>query len=38
MIEVLCSTCHVLLGDFPSNYRGNTAQQLATVRQSGHQH
>lgn len=38
MIEVRCSTCHALLGDFPSNYRGNTAQQLAAMRQSGHQH
>ena len=38
MIEVRCSTCQVLLGHFPSHYGGNTAQQLAAIRQSGHQH
>ena len=38
MIEVRCSTCQNLLGNFPSLYRGNTAQQIAAIRQSGHQH
>jgi len=38
VIEVLCSTCHALLGSFPSDYTGITAQQLAAMRQSGHQH
>lgn len=38
MIEVRCATCQALLGSFPSDYRGNTAQELAAMRQSGHQH
>ncbi len=38
MIEVRCATCHALLGCFPSDYRGDTAQRLAAMRQSGHQH
>ncbi len=38
MIEVRCSSCHALLECFPSNYRGNTVQQLAAMRQSGYQH
>ena len=37
-IEVFCPTCHALLGNFPADYRGNTAQQLAAMRQSGHHH
>lgn len=38
LIDVFCSTCHTLLGSFPADYRGNTAHQLATMRQSGHHH
>jgi hypothetical protein len=38
MIDVLCSTCHALLGSFPADYTGITAQQLAAMRQGGHQH
>jgi hypothetical protein len=38
MIEVRCSTCQALLGNFPSHYGGNTVQQIAAMRQSGHQH
>lgn len=38
VIEVRCSTCQALLGCFPSHYGGSTAQQLAAMRQSGHQH
>jgi hypothetical protein len=38
MIEVLCSTCRALLGRIPSNFGENTTQQLAAMRQSGHQH
>ena len=38
VIEVRCSTCQALLGYFPSHHMGNTAQQLAAMRQSGHQH
>lgn len=37
-IEVRCSTCQALLGYLPSHYEGDTAQQLAAMRQSGHQH
>ena len=37
-IEVRCSTCQILLGTFPSHYEGNTIQQIATMRRSGHQH
>jgi hypothetical protein len=38
IIEVRCSTCQVLLGCIPSDFGGNTAQQLAALRQSEHQH
>jgi hypothetical protein len=38
MIEVRYSTCQTLLGYFPSHYGGNTAQQLAIMRQSEHHH
>jgi len=38
MIEVRCSTCHASLGSFPAHYAGNTAQQLAAMRLSGHRH
>jgi hypothetical protein len=38
IIEVRCSTCQALLGNFPSHYGGDTAQQIAAMRQTGHQH
>ena len=38
VIEVFCATCHALLGSFPADYGGSTSQQLAAMRQSGHQH
>lgn len=38
MIEVRCSTCQSRLGNFPSNYEGDIAQQLVDMRQGGHKH
>ncbi len=38
VIEVRCLTCQTLLGCFPAHYGENTAQQLAAMRQSEHQH
>ncbi|HET9920729.1 MAG TPA: hypothetical protein VFQ30_12850 [Ktedonobacteraceae bacterium] len=38
VIEVRCATCQALLGNFPSRYGGNTVQQIAAMRQSGHHH
>ena len=38
MIEVRCSTCHSLLGRIPSHFGENMAQELASMRQMGHQH
>ncbi|MBE3560555.1 MAG: hypothetical protein IMW89_15250 [Ktedonobacteraceae bacterium] len=38
LIAVRCAICHTLLGHIPSHLGENTAQQLAAMRQSGHQH